>query len=214
MENKGFYDQKYFNWQKKVGEFGGIANQFKFKNYINKNDNIIDFGCGGGFLLKKIEAHEKLGIEINEHARRLARKNGIKVVSSIQEVENEWADVIISNHALEHVHNPLETLKELSSKLKKNGKIVFVVPQERKGKFTDNDKNNHLYTWTPLSFGNLFKAAGFKIIKAQVIYHLWPPYYYQIQKIFGWNIFHLTCKIYNFFIRKAMQVRVVAEKYD
>ena len=51
-----YYNEKYFNdYQKKIGEFGGIANTFKFKKYIKASDSILDFGCGGGFLLKNLE---------------------------------------------------------------------------------------------------------------------------------------------------------------
>lgn len=52
------YDAEYFNWQKNIGAFGGWANSFKFKNSISKSDTVIDFGCGGGFLLKKSGMHK------------------------------------------------------------------------------------------------------------------------------------------------------------
>jgi len=40
------------------------------------------------------------------------------------------ADVIISNHALEHTLHPLQELEALLPKLKPGGKVVFVVPCE------------------------------------------------------------------------------------
>lgn len=46
--NEMYYGEKYFEWQKAVGEFGGRANLFKFEKYIKENDNVLDFGCGGG----------------------------------------------------------------------------------------------------------------------------------------------------------------------
>ena len=30
------YNVDYFNWQKNIGAFGGMANLFKFNNHINK----------------------------------------------------------------------------------------------------------------------------------------------------------------------------------
>ena len=63
----------------------------------------LDFGCGGGFMLKGLPAKEKLGVEINPAARKQAAENGIRAVESIDEVEDGWADLIISDHALEHV---------------------------------------------------------------------------------------------------------------
>lgn len=46
--NETYYDEKYFEWQKTVGEFGGKANLFKFEKYINEDSDVLDFGCGGG----------------------------------------------------------------------------------------------------------------------------------------------------------------------
>ncbi len=59
------YDVDYFAWQKKIGLFGGKANSFKFARTVNKTDTVIDFGCGGGFLLKQLDCAEKIGIEPN-----------------------------------------------------------------------------------------------------------------------------------------------------
>lgn len=47
-----YYDKKYFEWQKRAGEFGGVANLFKFEEYISKNSDVLDFGCGGVFTKK------------------------------------------------------------------------------------------------------------------------------------------------------------------
>lgn len=45
------YNEDYFNWQKNIGLFGGWANSTKFEQYITKEDDVLDFGCGGGYLL-------------------------------------------------------------------------------------------------------------------------------------------------------------------
>ena len=34
-----------------IGEFGGWASESLFSNYISINSKVLDFGCGGGFLL-------------------------------------------------------------------------------------------------------------------------------------------------------------------
>lgn len=206
------YNQDYFDWQKNIGSFGGMANLFKFEKYISHSDNVVDFGCGGGYLLKQINAKEKLGIEINDIAREKALSSGIKSVKCPSEVPNNFADVIISNHALEHVESPLSTLKELYPKLKKGGNIVFVVPHQKPHeKFIDQDINNHLYTWNPLTLGNLFKEAGFNINQVDTIYHRWPPQYIKIASLFGFTGFNIICRAYALF-RRSCQIRVVATK--
>ena len=65
-----FYDEKYFDWQKDVGAFGGKANQIKFLKYITRDGlKVLDFGCGGGFLISSFEENiERYGVEINDVA--------------------------------------------------------------------------------------------------------------------------------------------------
>ena len=65
-------------------------------------------GAGGGYLLQKLqECDEKLGVEINPFAREDAlNERKIHLVASCSELPDMWADVIISNHALEHVFCP------------------------------------------------------------------------------------------------------------
>ena len=64
MSSKNHYDEKYFSWQKYVGKFGGL-NKIKFDGIILENQKVLDFGCGGGYLLSSYNNIEDL-VEINE----------------------------------------------------------------------------------------------------------------------------------------------------
>ena len=57
--------------------FGGIANSFKFKKNVKPEYTVIDFGCGGGFLLKNLNCKKKFGIEINTSAHSVIIDNDI-----------------------------------------------------------------------------------------------------------------------------------------
>ncbi len=212
MNNKSYYDENYFKWQKELGEFGGWAELHKFIYYIKSDFNIIDFGCGGGFLLKNIICKEKIGVEINEFARKKAEENGIKTVEYISELPDNWADLIISNHALEHVHSPLDVLIQLKPKLKKYGTIVFVVPCETiKTKFYPGDINKHLYSWGPMTLGNLFNEAGYKVYQVIPYIHKWPQHYQKIASLFGRRWFNLICMLNARIKRDGYQVKVIAK---
>lgn len=207
------YDDKYFSSQRSIGEFGGQANLSKFQDYIKPKYNIIDFGCGGGYLLENIKCKNKIGIEVNLSARRQAELNGIKAYESITEIEDSWADLIISNNALEHCLHPLQELKNLYPKLKDGGLIVFVVACESVSyKYVPNNINHHLYSWSPMCIGNLFEEAGFIVKESKAYINKWPPYYRQIAKIGGKTLFEICCKIYGRLERSWFQVRVVARK--
>ena len=74
MNAQEYYDNNYFdNYQKQIGEFGGKANLFKFQKHISKGDKILDFGCGGGFLLNNLNCKSKFGVEINPFAREYCK---------------------------------------------------------------------------------------------------------------------------------------------
>lgn len=208
------YDKGYFELQKDIGAVGGAVDKFKFEPYIRDTDTVIDFGCGGGYLLKNLECSKRLGIEINDVARRYAaEENGIEVFADADSVPDGIADVIISNHALEHTENPLEIITRLSSKLKTDGKIVFVVPSERKKKYDPKDINMHLYTWSEQDIGNLFKRAGYHVEEVREIKHTWPPIAYrQIYEMFGEKFFYIVSCIWARLHRDLTQVRVVAHR--
>ena len=210
----GYYNRDYFNWQKEIGEFEGKTGLFKFKDYIKPTDSVIDFGCGGGYLLKNLSCSKKIGIDANKTAQEAAKENELKVYSSIEKIPDNFADVVISNHVLEHVLCPFESLILLRKKVKVGGKLIFVVPhQTPRERFRETDINQHLYNWNPLTLGNLFKMAGYNIVKVDTIRHKWPPGYRIIRNLFGEKFFHLISRIYAV-CRNSYQIRVVAEKRD
>lgn len=207
-----YYDNKYFDWQKSIGEFGGWANKTKFSAFISKNDDVLDFGCGGGFLLANLECKKKIGIEINPSAAETAKEKGFEIYRFLDDCPDNYVDIIISNNALEHTHHPLDELKKLYSKLRKNGKIIFVVPCENISyEYKPNDINQHLYSWSPMGIGNLFTLAGFSIIESKPYIHKWPPNYLKIAK-YGRRFFDISCRIYGRVKREWFQVRIIAVK--
>jgi SAM-dependent methyltransferase len=209
---ENYYNDKYFDWQAPIGEFGGWANLTKFQPFIHNDFNVIDFGCGGGYLLKNILCKEKIGVEVNDSAREQAQQNGIRTVESSMNIDEQWADLIISNHALEHVSNPLSELQNLKRLLKPNGKIVLYVPCESNHLvYRNNDVNQHLFTWSPMCLGNLFSEAGYFVEESAPYYHQWPPKNYRrIARWGGRQLFDFCCRLYAHWDRTVFQVRVIA----
>lgn len=191
-----YYDKSYFEWQRPAGEFGAKVKKRLFQKYIEPDMTVLEFGCGGGFLLKELQAKEKMGIDVNDAAREFAQTIGVKCVKTVSEVEDGYADIIISNSALEHVENPLEVLRELHKKLNENGKAVFYVPNEScDTEYSRSDINNHLYTWNCLNIGNLFKAAGFFVHSVERVQEVWPANESIIEQEVSGELFDTLCAI-------------------
>lgn len=205
------YDEQYFEIQRRTGVLGGRLNQFKFAGFINPDDRVLDFGCGGGFLLSQLDCAERAGIEINPAAREQAAQLGITTYASIQDVPDGFATVLISNHALEHVPNPEETLRALQGKLAPGGRVVIVVPHDPMLPFSADDPDHHLYTWTPLTLGNLLQAAGYEVERAEVIHHRWPPKAPLVHRLVGMGLFHALSRLWSR-LTGVCQVRVVARR--
>ena len=178
------YDADYFSYQERIGEFGAWANQTKFRKFIKPADTVLDFGCGGGYLLRDLRAARKVGIEPNASAYAVARSYLDEVYKSAAEAENDSVDVIISDNALEHTLYPLTELKTLLTKLRPGGKIVLVVPCENiSNAYHPNDINHHLFSWSPLCLGNLLTEAGFRVLESKPYIHKWPPLYRYVAAI-------------------------------
>ena len=207
------YDEEYFSWQMSIGDFGGWADKNKFAKYIKSEDVVLDFGCGGGFLLKNFKCKKKIGIEVNPSAMQCAKKNGIEVFTSAEMIQDEFIDVIVSNNALEHTKYPLKVLKVLYRKLKLGGVIIFIVPCEAVScKYKSNDINHHLYSWSPMCAGNLFSEAGFSIVESKAYKKKWPPMYNLIATLAGRKVFELASSLYGRISLSFSQVRIIAEK--
>lgn len=174
-----YYDSRYWEFQRPMGEIGGTLEQWKFRDYIKQESNCLDFGAGGGFLLYRLQnCRQKLGVELNPHAVMHARTAfGIELTNDLDKIPNDWADVIFSNHALEHVFCPWCELRRLLPKLKKGtGKLVFVIPAAgRNDEWTGApDVNFHLYSWSPKTLGNLVTSSGFTDVQVDILAHQWP----------------------------------------
>lgn len=211
MKNN-YYDEKYFLYQKRFGDFGGQANAFKFERFVNENDTVLDFGCGGGDLISGLGCKRRIGIELNDIASKQAAEKGVEIFKYTKDIPDNICDLIISHHALKHTLNPYEEIKALYPKLKENGKIVFVVPNEKKKKWDPADVNKHLYTWSEINIGNLFDAAGYNIVSVKEIYNRWPPKFITLYKIFGKKMFYYICNVYGMLRNNLSQIQIVATK--
>ena len=100
-----------------------------------KDEYILDLGCGDGVLTKKITEYgcKVLGLDGSQKFVEAARKIGIEAIqgdAQNMKFENEF-DAIFSNAALHWMTNPEKVMEGVSRALKKGGR--FVVEMGGKG---------------------------------------------------------------------------------
>lgn len=184
MRFRGNQGAEYFDLQNRLAEAGAELDLWKFQNHVGPDDTVVDFGCGPGTLLQRLPGARKIGVEVNEPAREQARDRGLETLMSSSELSDEVADVVISNHALEHTLHPLAELRELWRSLKSRGKLVLWLPlddwRSQRRRKNEPDKDHHLYTWRPLLLGNLLTEAGFEIETIGIATTAWRHSYVQL----------------------------------
>jgi SAM-dependent methyltransferase len=90
----------------------------------------LDFGCGGGFLLRAaLDAGWRAsGYDIGKRALASCKAQRLNVTNNLAELEPGQFDVVFLNHVFEHVANPRELLSSLRRLLAKDGKLFIAVP--------------------------------------------------------------------------------------
>lgn len=146
------------------------------RKYVRKG-KLLDVGCAAGFFLKiaKDYGFEPFGVDISDHLSKLARERyELNVTTGILEDTNfksDFFDVITLFSVLEHVPDPLGTLKTINRVIKKEGLLLVKVPNYNRVFFRLNWKKDpiwdrvHLFYFTPKTLTKLLKKAGFKILE-------------------------------------------------
>lgn len=102
----------------------------------NKNAVLLDCGCWDGINTKKfgnfIGTNSLYGIEIDKAKAKEASKKGIKTeICSLNEklpYKNDFFDVVIAYHVIEHLVNVRLFVSEIHRILKKNGYVIIGTP--------------------------------------------------------------------------------------
>ncbi len=140
--------------------------------WLDGLDTVVDFGCGDGGILIRLSVRQRIGVELNEAASAEAQARGISVVSSLADVASEIADAVLFCHSLEHVASPADCLSEARRVLRPRGRIVVLLPAETPSHLAYRtwrpNLDRHLFSWTPLSIGNLLRVCGYDLVFARL----------------------------------------------
>ncbi len=133
---------------------------------------LLDFGCGDGRFLAAAQERgwQVKGTELSPNA---ARQRGLDVVTDICEIADTTVfDCITLWHSLEHLCDPLGTLRNIRKYLSPTGVLLIAVPDidgiQAKmfgRRWFHLDVPRHLFHYSKTSLSALLQSTGFHLVK-------------------------------------------------
>ncbi len=173
----------------------GSEDGSRFTNLLNRLEQyaptgqLLDVGCGGGHLLAEAKRRNRwklIGCDPSEQAAKQAETAvGCRVFShAVEEVEIESAscDIVTMLGVLEHLHNPVATLRHVGSLMRTGGILGVYVPNfqylrlkdtgllsyARSRRWSDLHPQEHLHQYTPQTLKNLLNHTGFELLHVEI----------------------------------------------
>ncbi|HLF18220.1 MAG TPA: class I SAM-dependent methyltransferase [Candidatus Omnitrophota bacterium] len=144
-----------------------------------KPGRLLEVGCGNGekLSLMKKRGWQVVGQEVDPIAAQNARsKYHCEIhVGPLEKIQfkSDSFDAIILNHVIEHLHHPIDTLKECRRILKKGGAIVAATPNTKSfghayfGRdWAGIDVPRHIHIFSPQSLRKMAEKTGFNNYKS------------------------------------------------
>jgi 2-polyprenyl-3-methyl-5-hydroxy-6-metoxy-1,4-benzoquinol methylase len=157
---------------------------------INENSEVLDFGCGLGFLLPTLAANAKKTYAIDlfpQFAQRLAeiRRLDIDFIPSLSSIKDGSLDVIFATDVIEHLDDPSQTIALFKTKLKINGQLIISGPTEtifyRIGRVLAGwHKKGEYHHWNIDDIEGFCKKNGLKLNKMKKLPFMFPPTLFKV----------------------------------
>jgi ubiquinone/menaquinone biosynthesis C-methylase UbiE len=143
VEVKKFYNLQASKWfsnnPRTISDLIGRPAVYDLCKKYGKNKIFLDLGCGEGYFSRQISKFAKkvIGIDISKKMIEIANKNkGINEEYHISDMKSlklakESIDIVVAIFSLNYLKSKEElnsVFHEINKVLKKNGKLIFLVP--------------------------------------------------------------------------------------
>jgi len=165
-----------------------------------KEDKILEIGCGRGFLTKEIQFFSKdtTGIDINPEAVSQGVAPNLRIMDATKlDFPSDYFDKIYSCHTIEHIPDLKELFKEIERVLKPGGKALLVYPWEAfRGigamgaslmifKTPFHCRKIHLHKLNPQKIEKILESSQLYSLKSYFSFLITPQYFTILEKSNG-----------------------------
>ena len=199
-EEREFYDNQYRSnyedqnpedlWKESLPE--ARKRVARFLNLFGKDTRILEIGCASGFFLYEIRPYVKsvTGVELTTQYIQYAISKGLNICESLEEIPVESCDLIFMFHVLEHIHDPIEFLKEVKKKLSPGGKVIIEVPNVDDILVSTYKIKKHLDFYWEIAHNYYFskETLGKVLEKAGYRYEMYPLQRYDLSNHMHWML--------------------------
>ena len=141
---------------------------------------LLDVGCGGGAQLVRMRSlgWRVVGVDPDARAVDLAtRVHHLDVRRGTLEEQrfpSDRFDAVVLSHTIEHVHEPMELLRECGRVLKPGGQLVVVTPNTEslghsnlKTDWIGLQPPRHLYLFSCATLRRLAERSGLRVVRVR-----------------------------------------------
>jgi len=156
----------------------GTQKRTRYVTRRKSGGRLLDIGCASGTFLLGMQAHRgwqvqgvEPSVQIAEYARAVHNLDVFPGTLEEANFPNSAFDCVTMWDVLEHVHDPLSTLREINRVLKDDGILVIRVPNLASWDATlfgdawaGLDAPRHLFVFRPETLGAMLAQANFQMI--------------------------------------------------